>query len=315
MQRLSKWCAACAMALVGVVSLGAQPARYSSSMEVIHGKPFVMVTVNGRGPFRFIIDTGTGGQAMVTGELAQQLGLPVAGETRLSDPTGRGGQTAPLVLIDSLRLAGLEFNAVKAVRHSLPRGDGDCQGMLGFTLFRDVLLTLDYPNARLILSRGALTPDGEKSVLPFRMPDGVPIASLRIGGRPVEAQMDSGGAGLSLPEQLAASLKYSDGPEIFGKGESLSTRFQIRAGKLASDVHLGDFTLDRPWVEINPAFPLSNFGACPMQHFTITFDQQNRLMRLESAHKRVNLGATPTPMRLANSPAPKPTDLALVPVG
>ena len=34
---------------------------HSTSMEVTHGRPYVMVTINGRGPFRFIIDTGTGG--------------------------------------------------------------------------------------------------------------------------------------------------------------------------------------------------------------------------------------------------------------
>jgi predicted aspartyl protease len=59
-------------------------------MEVIHGKPYVMVMVNGKGPFRFIIDTGTGGQAIVTSELASQLALPFAGEARLNDPTGKG---------------------------------------------------------------------------------------------------------------------------------------------------------------------------------------------------------------------------------
>ena len=287
---------------------------HSTVMEVTHGRPYVMVTINGRGPFRFIVDTGTGGDAIVTSELAAQLGLPLAGEARLNDPTGQGGQSARLRKIDTLRIAGVDFYAIKAVEHTLPNEDGTCQGMLGFTLFRDFLLTLDYVNGRLILADGELVPDGEKSVLPFRMPDGVPIARLMIGNREVEAQIDSGGAGLSLPERLIPQLRLAANPTLYGKGESLSTRFQVKVARLAGDVRLGDFTIDQPWVEINPAFPLANFGSCPMQHFIITFDQENKLVRFDGPHKRITLGVTPTPLRLNKQPG-NPIDRALVPVG
>jgi hypothetical protein len=308
------------MAFVVGAAAGAQESGlptpvHTAVMEVIHGKPYVMVRVNGKGPFRFIIDTGTGGDAIVTTELAMQLDLPVAGEARLNDPTGRGGQAARLRRIDTLQVAGVDFHGIKAVEHMLPSGDGDCQGMLGFTLFRDFLFTLDYVNGRLTLAGGELQPDGERAVLPFRMPDGVPIARLIIAGRAVDAQIDSGGAGLSLPQNFAAGLKFADGPTIFAKAQSLSTRFVVKAGKLATDVRLGEFTFAEPWVEINAAFPLANFGSCPMQHFIISFDQQNLLMRFEGPHKRITLGVTPAPLRLANQPTQKPGELALVPVG
>ena len=287
---------------------------HSAFMEVTHGKPYVMVMVNGKGPFRFIVDTGTGGDAIITSELASQLGLPQVGEARLSDPTGQGGQNAPIRKIDTLRVAGIDFYSVRAVEHALPVGDGATQGMLGFTLFRDFLLTLDYVNGRMILAEGELTPDGEKSVLPFRMPDGVPIARLKIGGRDVEAQIDSGGAGLSLPERLIPQLRLSAAPTLFANGESLSTRFQIKVARLADDVRLGDITLDQPWVEVNPAFPLANFGSCPLQHFVVTFDQEKKLVRLDGPRKRITLGVTPAPMRLVNQPG-NPSELALVPIG
>lgn len=294
---------------------GVLPSVHTAAMEVTHGKPYAMVTINGKGPFRFIIDTGTGGDAIVTTQLASLLDLPAAGEARLNDPTGKGGQVAPLRRIDQLQVAGVDFYTIKAVEHALPSGDGDCQGMLGFTLFRDFLLTLDYVNGRLTLADAELEPDGEKAVLPFRMPDGVPVVRLIIAGREVDAQIDSGGTGLSLPEHLATKLKFETGPAIFAKGQSLSTRFVVKAGKLATDVRLGEFTLADPWVEINPAFPMANFGSCPMQHFIITFDQQNLLMRFDGPRKRITLGVTPAPLRLANQPAAKPGELALVPIG
>lgn len=284
-------------------------------MEVIRGKPYVMVTLNGKGPFRFLVDTGTGGDAIVTSELVKQLNLPQAGEARLNDPTGFGARPAPLRLIDSLEFAGLAFHGVRAVEHSLPEVDGACMGLLGFPLFKDFLLTLDYPDGRLILARGALQPDNERSVHAFRMPDGVPLIRLIIGKAEVDAQLDSGGAGLALPERLAAQLRFSSRPVVFANGESLSTRFQLKVGKLATDVRIGEITLDTPWVEINPAFPLANFGSCPMQHFAFTFDQHNLLVRITGPRKRINLGVTPAPLRLANQPAAQPGNPSLVPVG
>jgi predicted aspartyl protease len=293
----------------------AQDHEHIARLEVSHGKPFVMVTVNGKGPFRFVIDTGTGGEAFVSSELAYQLGLPQTGQMRLSDPSGKGSRRVPMVTIQSLQVAGIEFSGVKAAVHNLSSDDGLCQGLLGFVLFRQYLLTLDYPNRRMELSSGELTPDGGRSVLPFRMPDGIPLVFLDIGGTNIEAQLDSGGAGLSLPEDLAARLKFSSNPASFSNAHSLSTRFLLKAGQLASDVHFGAYTFERPFVEINPAFPLANFGACPLQSFSVTFDQKNTLVRFESSHQVLHLSATPEPMRLESAAPDKPPDNSLVPVG
>jgi predicted aspartyl protease len=304
-----------ALSVQGAPAALSQEVPHTARMDVVHDKPYVMVMVNGKGPFRFVIDTGTGGQALVTPELADALGLPAAGRAHLNDPSGRGGKNAPVVLIERLEVAGVEFRGVKAVRHVVNGEDGACDGLLGFTLFHDYLLTLDYPNRRMTLGTGALTADGERSVLPFRMPDGVPIAAMRIGAMQFEALMDSGGDGLSLPEGLVSRLKFAVDPVAFAAGQSFSTRFEIKAAKLAGDVRLGDYTFERPFVEIHAAFPLANFGACPMQNFALTFDQKNLLMRLEASKKRFRLTATPTAIRLANAPDYTPRDPGLVPVG
>jgi predicted aspartyl protease len=292
-----------------------QIAPLSTPMELTHDKPFVTVMVNGKGPFRFVIDTGTGAEAFVTGELADQLGLPVTGYVHLSDASKQGGQRVPLVTIQSLEVAGVVFRDVKAARHALSDADGNCDGLLGFELFRDYLLTLDYPNRRMTLSSGSLEPDGERSVLPFRMPDGIPIIPLRIGSVQIDAQIDSGGTGLSLPEKIASRLDFDNAPSLFGIGQSLSSRFELKAARLTSDLRLGNYTFLRPFVEINPAFPLANFGSSAMQNFTFTFDQKDALVRFESSQQIQHLSPTPTPVRMELAPTYKPVDTSLVPVG
>jgi predicted aspartyl protease len=303
--------------LPGAVVCAQEPADvHSATMVERYGKPYVMVTINGRGPFRFVIDTGTGGEALVTPELAAELGLPTVGQAILSDPSGQGGKKVRILQIDSLNLAGVEFTNIRAVEHTFFAEAGTAQGLLGFTLFKNYLLTLDFPGRRVILETGALKPDGEKTVLPFRLQAGVPVARLKVDGlQPVEAQLDSGGGGLVLPEQLAARLKYDVAPVAFAEGQSICTRFQIKAARLGSDVKLGRYTFTHPVIEIHPAFPLVNFGSPPMQVFAITFDQKNLLVRFEASQKRFTLNAPPSPPRMTNAPSRQPQQADLVPVG
>jgi predicted aspartyl protease len=298
-----------------VLSLPAQAPVHSAPMIERYGKPYVMVTINGKGPYRFVIDTGTGADAFVTPELADELQLPAAAETVLNDPSKQGGQRVPMVLLPSVEIAGLKFYWVEAIRHEVTGEAGSCQGLLGFALFRDYLLTLDFPNRQVLLTEGALSPDGEKTVLPFRMQDGVPITSLRVNGQSVEAQLDSGGGGLTLPEELAAQQKWEIAPVVFATGQTMTTHFKIKAAKLASDITVGKYTFTHPVVEIHPAFPLVNFGSPPMQSFAITFDQNSLLLKLDADRDHFTLTAPPSPTRLTHQPNSVPQPPRLVPVG
>lgn len=298
-----------------IQTIAEKPAAYMVPLELIHDKPYVSVMVNGRGPFRFLVDTGTGGQALISPEIAEELALPLVGHARLIDPSRMGEQRSDILLVRSLEIGGAEFREIKAIRHRLYGEEENCQGVLGFTLFKNYLLTLDYPGRHMVLTAGAIAQDGGGAVLPFRMPDGVPIVPMRIDGQHVEAQMDSGGTGLSLPERVARQLKFLSTPVEFGRGESLATRFQIKAARLRPDVRLGRYTFKQAFVEINPAFPLVNLGSTPLQNFVVTFDQAKMLLRLYSNQKTLHLDASPAPLQLNNEPRREASDRKLVPVG
>jgi predicted aspartyl protease len=288
---------------------------YSAPIELIHDKPYVAVMVDGKGPYRFLIDTGTGGHAIISPELAQELTLPIVGHARLTDPSGQGEQRSEILMIRSLYIGGAEFTNIKAIRHRLYSEENNCKGVLGFTLFKNYLFTLDYPGRRLILAPGALSQDGGGSVLPFRMPDGVPIATLHIDGKHMEGQIDSGGTGLSLPENVARHMKFLSTPVAFGSGESLSTKFQIKAARLRADLRLGRYTFRQAFIEINPAFPLVNIGSSPMRNFIVTFDQAKLLVRFYSTEKILHLDAPPSSFQLNNDLRREASDRKLVPVG
>jgi predicted aspartyl protease len=293
----------------------AESVAIAAPIELIHDKPYVSVMVDGHGPYRFLIDTGTGTQALVSPELVQDLSLPVVGHARLTDPSGQGNQRSEIVWIESLKIAGMEFKDIQAVGHRLFREEQNCQGVLGFTLFKDYLLTLDYPGRQMLLTSGALAQDSGGSLMPFRLVAGLPIATLRIEGLNLDAQIDTGGSGLSLPEQVAEQVKFLSTPIEFGTVESLATRFQIKAARLRPEVRIGKYAFRDAFVEINSAFPVVNVGSTPLSNFMITFDQRRLLMRVYAKQKVMRLNAPPLPLQMGNEPRRQISDAKLVPVG
>ena len=258
----------------------AQSSPNAEPMELQHGVPFVKVVINGKGPFRFSIDTGTGGEALVCPALAEKLGLPTSGEAEVGDPSAHQSHKEPVYLISSLKVAGIEFKDIKAVRHEPFPGEGDCDGTLGFLMFRNYLFSLDYRRQLLLLSVGSLTADNGKNVIPFTIRNDIPLITVKVENGQVDAHIDSGSMhGLSLTEDFAKSLEFTSKPVVVGRGMTMSGDFEIKGARLAGDIQIAGYTFSQPFVEINPVFPVANFGSIPLQHFAVAFDQKNKLVR------------------------------------
>jgi len=131
----------------------------------------------------------------------------------------------------------------------------------------------------------------------------------------LDAQIDSGGTGLSLPDAVANRMKFESTPAEFGVAESLTTRFSFRAARLQPEVRFGPYVFRKAFVEINSAFPVVNIGSTPLKNFMITFDQQEGLMRVFGKEKVMTLDASPVPLRMQNEPEHQLSDTKLVPVG
>jgi len=273
--------------------LFAQAGSHATPLEIHNGLTFVQVMINGKGPFRFIVDTGTGGDALVSPELVAKLGLASVGETEAGDPSGLNPQKVLVYELASLKVAGLEFTKILVTGHEPGPREGASDGVLGFRLFRDYLFTLDYPAKQLILSKGELTSDDQKSVLPFIMPDSIPLIELQVENKRICAHIDSGGAGLSLPEDFVRDIRFVSDPVVIGRGRTVSNDFVIKGARLASDIQIAGYTLSHPFIEINSVLPDANFGAIPLRHFAVTFDQKNKLVRFVSKDRIVTISSPP----------------------
>ena len=270
----------------------APPTRTSSApLDLHHGVPFVKVMINGKGPFTFIIDTGTSSDAIVTPALAGELGLPVVARRHLTDLGGQNVQGVDVVAIHSLTVAGVDFQSVPADVHAALPSLGSYDGILGFRLFRDKLMTLDYPQRRLVLSDADSLQISDPNVLPIRMWRLVPTVMLEIGNERVEAQIDSGGHGLCLPESVAQSLKFEGNLDVVARGHTQVSTFPILGGKIDEEVEFAGHTFDRPFIEIIPSFPVADVGSGTLQDFVVSFDQKHCLARFLSTKKTIRIGS------------------------
>ena len=247
--------------------------------------PAVEVFVNNQGPFLFAIDTGGQGMARVDSSLREKLKLETVDTVGAADGSGRDPVPVPVVRVDSIRLGKLEFKDVRALSRDYNRSPNAprIDGILGFNLFADYLLTLDFPGKTVRLELGALpTPDGT-AILGFEAPRGIPVVRLDVCGHAVTAHLDSGNmvGGFMLPESLAEQLTFVAPPTTVGVARTVSGETEIKAGQVRGTIRLGGFAFVDPAVTFPAVSADGNIGAAVMQEFAITFDQKNSRVRLE----------------------------------
>jgi DNA-binding MarR family transcriptional regulator len=246
----------------------------------------VMVTVNGRGPYRFSIDTGAQGHARVSTALVTELGLRQVGEIISGDPSGQNRQTLPVYGLATLVLGDLTFIDVAAPELSLADG---IDGMLGLDLFRDLLLTLDYGGARLIAMRGELPPADGATVLNYTPgPSGsVQIATL-IGDFETLLNLDTGAVrmGMALPQRKVTQIATRGQPRMIGRAKTASQEFDLWSVELAVPVRVGTVMLPITSVTFPSPDPVGVIGSGALRTMAVTIDQRNNRVRIVPSGKR-----------------------------
>lgn len=215
----------------------------------------VEARINGTGPWRLLLDTGTG-------------------ETLL-DPRLRA-RVAPGA-IDSLRVGAFVARRVAVEEQemgALSNALGlHLDGIVGHPVFAGGAITYDYPAGEVRLSRRRLSA-GQAGVAPIRTRRR-PVVQARIGGETVGVLIDTGSSqGLSLTRLHRFAL--AERPVPTGARVRVDGVHRLRTARLSARVHLGPVRLDGPIVHESPAMEL--VGTRILRHFVVTFDQRGGLV-------------------------------------
>ncbi|MEI6860825.1 MAG: aspartyl protease family protein [Verrucomicrobiota bacterium] len=252
--------------------------------EIVDGQFFVVTRWDGLGPWRFLVDTGST-VTLVSPEFAHAYAgdEPAADMATVRVRSADGGSAhLPGVRVRSLALGAARFENVTALVYDFDELSAHyglkIDGLLGYTLFRDTVLTLDYPHAQLGLVPAVSAPALPGRVLPLLGDWSRPVVAAQLGDRPLAVLLDTGSSGALrlnpgiFPPRLAAPAR--PGATV----ATLTGDRQQEIGRLADDFVLGGRTFTRPVVELTDQ-PAA-VGSEVLRHFRITLDAERGLASL-----------------------------------
>ncbi|HUQ82882.1 MAG TPA: aspartyl protease family protein [Gemmatimonadaceae bacterium] len=235
--------------------------------------PVINVMINGRGPYRFGVETGAGFVA-ISRELAATLELKrVAGDDDL-----------PEYDLDSLTFGGAAFRTVRVA--AISRNARGVDGLLGLPFFRNVTFTIDYPANRFRVWLDTLPAPNGNDVLsisrvgPFW---GLPI---ELGGQRFTAVLDTRSmAGLSVTPTVAAPLQFDGELRVVGRSAGAGLPgADVKEGKLKGAARIGAYSFPNPSLSVRdlpPDFPQGPLvGSRMLRNFVVSLDQRRGRLRL-----------------------------------
>lgn len=255
--------------------------------------PAIDATINGRGPFRLIVDTGAAG-LILSRELADELKLPAppglpAGAAKVQLVSPGGPVSGSLAYVESLEVGGAVFRGIWTVGMDMPFGDG-MDGVLGMNVFNECLLTYDYPRQRIRLSRGELPEANGRDILSFSTPGGSgshPSIELMVDGKATSFMIDTGMRGwFAMPPEQVKKLGIVEGPVAGMRGLSAGGPLDRQIARLGTTLALGQYTVKNPLVSFlggSGGVQLGSgrvLGTLLLEHFVVTFDARNNRVRL-----------------------------------
>ena len=232
-----------------------------------------------QGPFRFLVDTGSS-TTIVTPEFAARYpakNVPPEALPRVRVRSASGDTTVlPSATLRRLELGEARFEDVQVLVHDFSEISNHLgvkiDGILGFPLFRETVLTLDYPKSRLLLQPRYPAPLHPGVIIPFNNERRIPFITLTLGDQSFTALIDSGSdAPLTLNlAGLAADFEILPRPgTLIG---TLTGDHLQHVGRWRAPLELGEYVIPRPIVDVTDAF--SMLGGGILRYFTVTFDQE-----------------------------------------
>ena len=181
------------------------------------GRIWAPVLIDGKGPYRLVLDTGATRSA-VTSRAAQSLGNPAISSTLVTGFTGSA--TVPTIHVTHMEVGELYIGPSDLP--VLTDVFGGAQGVLGVEGLQNKRIYADFTRDRLEITIS----HGERArrdfiVVPLRERNGLLIADVRVGTVRTEAIVDTGAQGtvgnLALREALMRRVpSYAKRTDIIG---------------------------------------------------------------------------------------------------
>lgn len=178
---------------LNTTSVVASPSK-PMSFDFLDNRMFVNVMINGKGPFKFVFDTG--GSNCMTPEVAKILELPMSS---IEDATGAGEQSAKAwnVLVNTFEVGDIklvsqefmviDFSAIKRT-FALPAFDG----VFGYEFLQKFSASIDFVGKKISFLPNGFTKADGFTAIPFKIVGDKPVISAKINGVDAKVLIDTG---------------------------------------------------------------------------------------------------------------------------
>jgi len=273
---------------------------------LIGGRPCVDLKVNGKGPYRFLLDTGAQGTS-ITPQVAREAGIPTL-RRHVAKMSGAGGQSrlAYIGVVDRIELPGLSLGEVdvtilsqKIVVQMGAYGEIN-GGILGMSTLRDVVLEIDFPRQTISLLRpGRVTHSAATGVPYTGITPHVSIATPSTRHATTTALVDTGSGGGFLftdIESYPVRVGLIKADEYY---VGIGGHWRPLFGQLAGDIRLGPATWRDP--EIRSAHE-NTLGSAALAPWKVVIDQKRKMVWLLE-HGKISITTWAGPLDPDGRPA------------
>lgn len=248
------------------------------------GRPYADLRVNGAGPYRFLVDTGSEGTS-ITPEAARAAGISAYRKDSVV-VTGASGQTERhfMGIVDRIQAAGVSFDMIAVTIMSaesaamLTRHDDTLNGgILGMSTLRNVRLEIDYPRKRITLVRLDQEPPAGTGIPYTENRPHVVIATPSSKHATTTALIDTGAQGGFYFADLASYSARGGWVKADMYSYGIGGYWRPLFGQLAGDIHLGSAT----WRDaVVHSANRNSIGSAELAPWKLVIDQQKKLLWL-----------------------------------
>ncbi|WP_454886061.1 retroviral-like aspartic protease family protein [Sphingomonas oryzagri] len=267
------------------------PASTAVKLREVDTRMTVPVLVNGKGPYRFIVDSGAT-RTVISATLAAELGLPSAGNVPLHSVGGESN--VPAVHIDSLYVGALP--AKELVAPVLDEANLGGLGILGIDTLKGKKVVIDLVHHAMSVE------PADKYVQPAQANEIVVTARSRLGqlvladadaaGQKVYAIVDTGSmvtlGNLTLRDKLVRRKRAE--PQLVTITDVTGRKIVASYAPIA-DLRLGDFHMRNVVVAFDDAHAFDRFGLSRKPAMLLGMDMMQAFTRvsIDFARRKVRL--------------------------
>lgn len=254
------------------------------------GRPVVDVKVNGKGPFRFIFDTGAAGN-VIGEDLAHELNLPALQTASMGRPGSDKPLPATVTRLAQIEIGGAVAEGVSGVysdltllrQLSVVAGQQTAvpRGILSATSFPGWVVGINFPAAQLEMEPGELPVEDNKTIFHWNWNEPLPSVPLKMGKLTLDAKIDSGsGSGITLSTANAAKLPLTQKHLEEQPARFVDSQFPVTTAKLNQRISIGSIVLTDPTIRFHDGSASANVGQEVLKSMIVRVDAKNRRVQL-----------------------------------